>query len=68
MVFVVGYPSSSKPHPTGLNLRGATKKPSFGMVLISSLCCNVVHELSSVTVYVAGEGVELTIHKESVLE
>ena len=66
MVFVVGYPSSSKPQPTGLNLSGATKKPSFGMVLISSLYCDVVHELSSV--YVAGEGVELTVRKESVVE
>ena len=52
---------------------------------MSSVCCDAVHELSSVwrlcifskfckgcvlllVSYVAGEGVELTVHKESVVE
>ena len=32
-IFAVGYQSSSKPRPTGLNLSGAAKKPSIAMVI-----------------------------------
>ena len=51
-IFAVGYPSSSQPRQTGLNLSGATKnnefRESYCEIRISSLCCDVVHELSSV--------------------
>ena len=52
-IFAVGYPSSFNRRPTGLNLSGATKlKTEFSEgyceIRISSSCCDVVHELSSV--------------------
>ena len=82
----MGYPSSSKPHPTGFNLSGATKIPSFARVIaryvflvyVAMLYMNYprcgdcafsasfVRECTDVS-YVAGEGVELTVHKESVV-
>ena len=82
----MGYPSSSKPHPTGFNLSGATKIPSFARVIaryvfvvyVAMLYMNyprcgdcafsasLVRECSDVS-YVAGEGVEFTVHKESVV-
>ena len=78
----MGYPSSSKPRPTGLNLSGATRKPSFATVIaryvflvhVAMLYMNYprcgdcafsasfVRECTDVS-YVAGEGVELTVHK-----
>ena len=82
----MGYPSSSKPHPTGFNLSSATKIPSFARVIaryvflvyVAMLYMNyprcgdcafsasLVRECTDVS-YVAGEGVEFTVHKESVV-
>ena len=88
-IFAVGYPSTSSPRPTGLDLSGATKKPSFARVIaryvflayVAMLYVNYPRcgdcafsvsfvrgsVLMLVCSFVAGEGVELTVHKESVV-